>query len=264
MILPGLVSITFRQLSVTEIITRCNAAKLTGIEWGGDIHVPHGDLPTATAVAQQTRDAGLHVSAYGSYYRAGHDADLPAESVVATAQKLGAPIIRIWAGHQHSVDADADYWHHVAQDCRKIAILAADVGIKIALEWHQKTLTDTAAAATRLIAAVNHPNLSTFWQPRVKTNVDDNLEDMAAALPHLIGLHVFNWGIHTAARLPLADAASAWNRYLDEVPATTTCYASLEFVPHDDPELLNQEAAALHLCLNRAPFALPPNPLPST
>jgi 3-dehydroshikimate dehydratase len=245
MILPGLVSITYRQLSVSQVIARSNAAGVAGIEWGGDIHVPHGDLPTAKLVGQQTRDAGLQISAYGSYYRAGHDADLSAETVVASAQSLGAPVIRIWTGQQDSADATNDYRDQVTRDCRKIATLAADAGIKIALEWHRKTLTDTAAAATDLFAAVDHPNLYAFWQPRVKFSAPQNLTDMQAALPHLLGLHVFNWDEHTADRLALADGEAAWAQYLDRVPADFEGFASLEFVPNDDPELLSRETATL-------------------
>lgn len=249
MIQPGLVSITYRQLSVDQVIDLSTEAGIAGIEWGGDIHVPHGDLAVASATAQKTRDAGLQVSAYGSYYRAGHDIDLSAESVVASAQKLGAPTIRIWAGNQDSADASPKYRRQVAADCRRIAVLAADVGIKIALEWHRKTLTDTAAAATDLFAAVNHPNLYTFWQPRVNANVDANLTDMQAALPHVIGLHVFNWDEHTVERLPLSDAQVAWAQYLDRAPANIDMFASLEFVPQDDPKLLSREAATLRAWL---------------
>ena len=245
MIRSGLVSITYRQLSVDEIISRCVDSGIEGIEWGGDIHVPHGDLSLAQSVAQKTRDAGLAVSAYGSYYRAGHNADLSAASVVATAQKLGAPIIRIWTGNQDSAAASPEYKTSVAHDCRRIAQLASDVGIKIALEWHRQTLTDTAAAATELFAKVDHPNLYAFWQPRVQANVAQNLVDMNAALPHLLGLHVFNWDEQTVERLPLADASANWAQYLDRVPAQADLFASLEFVPQDDPNLLPREATTL-------------------
>ncbi len=65
MFLPGLVSITFRQLTAAEIIALMTQAGLAAIEWGGDIHVPHGDEAQARAVARMGADAGLHVAAYG-------------------------------------------------------------------------------------------------------------------------------------------------------------------------------------------------------
>ena len=69
MLIPGLVSVTFRQLAPREIVQLAAAAGLRGIEWGGDIHVPHGDLQAARAVRDITAAAGLQVLAYGSYFR---------------------------------------------------------------------------------------------------------------------------------------------------------------------------------------------------
>ncbi len=62
----GLVSVTFRQLTPSAIITLVTRAGLDGIEWGGDVHVPHGDLVRARQVRQQTIQAGLQSAAYGS------------------------------------------------------------------------------------------------------------------------------------------------------------------------------------------------------
>src|SRR5512137_1553394 len=109
MIKPGLLSITFRKHSPADIIALVRQAQLTSIEWGGDVHVPHGDLARAGEVARQTTDAGLQVSAYGSYYRLGQSetAGLPFEKVLETAVALGAPTIRVWAGTVGSQQADA-------------------------------------------------------------------------------------------------------------------------------------------------------------
>ena len=71
MIRGGLVSITFRKLNSREIVDLMTRTNLVGIEWGGDVHVPHGEIALARDVAQMTRDAGLLVAAYGSYYRVG-------------------------------------------------------------------------------------------------------------------------------------------------------------------------------------------------
>jgi 3-dehydroshikimate dehydratase len=44
MIHPGLVSVTFRKLTPVEVAGLVKKGGLKSIEWGGDIHVPHGDL----------------------------------------------------------------------------------------------------------------------------------------------------------------------------------------------------------------------------
>src|SRR5215212_11999351 len=105
MLTSGLVSVTFRPLAPREIVQLAAAAGLRGIEWGGDIHVPHGDLQAARAVRQITADAGLQVLAYGSYFRFQPAAAF--EPVLETALALGAPLIRIWAGSQPSAATDA-------------------------------------------------------------------------------------------------------------------------------------------------------------
>ena len=98
----GLVSITFRQLSAEKIISLVSEADLDGIEWGGDVHVPHGDVKRADQVKRMTLDSGLNISAFGSYYKfQEHNPDSAAkgprmEAVLDTAEALGTPSIRIW------------------------------------------------------------------------------------------------------------------------------------------------------------------------
>ncbi|MFN2155934.1 MAG: sugar phosphate isomerase/epimerase, partial [Anaerolineae bacterium] len=97
MIRSGLVSITFRQLSPAEIVARAAQAGLEAIEWGGDVHVPHGDVDAARTVRRTTEEAGLQVAAYGAYYRVGHEEPCPFADVLESAVALGAPLIRVWA-----------------------------------------------------------------------------------------------------------------------------------------------------------------------
>src|SRR5690554_991382 len=96
---PGLVSITFRQKQPQEIIRLCEVSQLQGIEWGGDVHVPQGNLAKARQVRRWCDDAGLQIVAYGSYYRTSYsEAEMPFAQVLETAKELGAPLIRAWAG----------------------------------------------------------------------------------------------------------------------------------------------------------------------
>ena len=70
MIKTGMASVTFRQFDVDEVIRRTKEAGLMAIEWGGDVHVPHGDLDKARYTADKMRENGLEIASYGSYYRA--------------------------------------------------------------------------------------------------------------------------------------------------------------------------------------------------
>jgi len=67
---------------------------MRAIEWGGDVHVPTGDLAGAREVAARCGDAGIAVEAYGSYFRASGEFG----PVLETAVALGAPRVRVRAG----------------------------------------------------------------------------------------------------------------------------------------------------------------------
>lgn len=246
MLTPGLVSITFRQLSPQEIVDLVVRAGLTGIEWGGDVHVPHGEETVARSVRSLTEDAGLRVAAYGSYYRVGHPETGPFEAVLASAVALGAPLIRVWPGAQGTDTAADAYFDHVVEDSRRIADLAAQVSIPIVYEFHRNTLTDTNAAACRLLERVAHPNVRSYWQPPRGYSVDENLAGLDAVLPWLAGVHVFNWHRATHERLPLAEAVADWTQYLSKAAsAGRELYALIEFVRGDASAQFLEDAATL-------------------
>lgn len=246
--LPGLVSVTFRKLAANEIIALAAQAGLAGIEWGGDLHVPHGEVGTAREVGQRTRDAGLAVAAYGSYYRAGAAGPDGFAQIVETAVALGTKIIRVWPGNVGSDRATAEQRKTITDDARRCAELAAAAGLTIACEWHGGTLTDTADSARALLTAVDHPAFKTYWQPRAKVPPADVLSDMDAALPYLAGVHVFHWD-QTGDRRPLAEGAADWRMYFEKLAAapggTAGQYALLEFVRNDDPAQFLLDAATL-------------------
>lgn len=256
MIRPGLVSITFRSLSAQEVCRVAADAGLEGIEWGGDVHVPVGQLDTAAHVAELTRGHGLSVAAYGSYHRLGVSEPEDWQKTVDTAVELGAPIIRVWCGNVGSAEVDESTRQKVAEAGRQAAELAAQAGITIACEWHGNTLTDTAASSQALFEAVDHPSFQTYWQPHQRMSFADCLEDMETALPRLVGLHVFQWHRETVERQALAEGQGLWPTYLRQAKACPRLtsggemFALLEFVRGDDPAQLGADAQALRQWVN--------------
>ncbi|MFL7793458.1 MAG: sugar phosphate isomerase/epimerase family protein [Anaerolineae bacterium] len=245
MIHSGLVSITFRQLSPREIVDLVVKAGLEGIEWGGDIHVPHGDLLRAREVRRMTQEAGLAVAAYGSYYRVERDDPVPFDSVLATAVELGTPAVRVWAGTRGSAEADAAYRAEVIDLSRRIADMAAGAGVTVAYEFHDGTLTDTNTSARDLLEAVAHENVKSYWQPPRGSAVAYNLDGLDAVLPWLLHAHVFSWGA-TGERLPLADGEMGWMQYLRKIASSgRDHFAMLEFVQDDAPESFLRDAITL-------------------
>jgi len=249
MISPGLVSVTFRALSPAEIVGLVQRAGLRGIEWGGDIHVPHGDLARAREVHALTQQAGLSVAAYGSYYRAAKSEaeGLSFGRVLDTAVELGAPLIRVWAGPVGSAAATPDVRAQVAADLRRIAELAAAARVGVSLEFHNGTLTDTADSTVQLLTHVDHPNLRTYWQPPLALDTDQNLHDLRRLLPWLTHVHVYHWrSVTPIERLALEAGAERWRYFLDlAATAPGDRYAMLEFVEDDAPANFLRDAATL-------------------
>jgi sugar phosphate isomerase/epimerase len=248
MIHPGLVSITFRKLSPAEIVSLVRKAGLRGIEWGGDIHVPHGDIERAREVRAMTAESGLRVAAYGSYYRAGWSEanGLPFRRVLDSALELGAPSIRVWPGVKGSADVDEAGRWAVIEDLRRIAEMAGQVGVRVATEFHGSTLTDTNESASQLLVEVDHPNLHTGWQPHNGEATADCVEGLQAVAPRLDNIHVFHWWPTSADRHPLADGTERWAefwRVLRTLPGER--FALLEFVPGDTEAAFLRDAATL-------------------
>jgi 3-dehydroshikimate dehydratase len=251
MIHSGLVSITFRKLSPREIIDLVAQAGLVGVEWGGDVHVPHGDLRQARLVRRMTQEAGLRIAAYGSYYRVGVEGTGPFEPILDTAVELGAPLIRVWAGDRPSAGAGAPFRARVVRETRRAADMAAGVGIAIAYEFHPRTLTDTGESARRLLEDVAHDDVGSYWQPPPGASVADNLAGLDAVLPWLRNVHVFTWHGTTGERMPLADGETGWMRALRKVASTgRDHFALVEFVRDDAEEPFLKDAATLRRWLS--------------
>ncbi|WP_085523003.1 sugar phosphate isomerase/epimerase family protein [Tuberibacillus sp. Marseille-P3662] len=244
MLKTGLCSITFRDLSVDQIIALTVKAGLDGIEWGGDIHVPSGSVERASEVANLTKQAGLSIVSYGSYYRVGCENETSFEQILETAIHLNAPAIRVWAGNRSSEDADKTYWQTVISDSRKIGSLAEKEGIAINYEYHDDTLTDTKASAYKLMKAVNHPNIGVYWQPAIDQDVETRIESIKEIGPWLTHVHVFQWS--TKDRFPLSEGKQEWIRYLRNLEnSRDDRYMMLEFVKDDDPKQMLEDADVL-------------------
>lgn len=248
MISPGLVSITFRKLGPAEVAALVKQGGLKSIEWGGDVHVPHGDLARAREVREITLEHGLVTAAYGSYYRAGQSESTgPAfERVLETAVELGAPTIRVWPGMAGSDEVDEEGRWKIIHDLRRIAGMAARVGVSISMEFHGGTLTDTNESASKLLVEVDHANVFIGWQPHNGEATDACVAGLAEVLPRVSNIHVFHWWPTAAERHPLADGAERWVefwRLIRQAPGDR--HALLEFVQHDLPEAFLRDAATL-------------------
>lgn len=253
MLRSGLVSITFRKLSPAEIVRLVGQAGLDAVEWGGDVHVPHGDVARARDVRRMTEEAGLTVASYGSYYRVAGTTEFTIAEVVDTAAALGAPTLRVWAGDCGSADADAEHRALVIKDSRRLAEEAARAGIRVAYEFHRNTLTDTTESTLALLEAVAHPNIGTYWQPPRELSDTELHDSLIRVIPYLTNLHVFHWG-PAGERFPLAEGRERWASLLRLLGPgdTESRFAMIEFVQGDAPGAFLSDAEALLAILREA------------
>jgi 3-dehydroshikimate dehydratase len=251
MIYPGLCTLTLGHLQPSEVIRVCNEAKLTHVEWWGKDHVPVGDVTTAKAVGQLTRDAGLAISTYGSYYRVGasEPQGLTFDDVLRTTIALGAPAVRVWAGNQGSDVCIVEKREAAVAETLRIADLCADAGITLVFEYHRGTLTDSNDSAVALAKDVQHPAVRFGWQARTGVSNAENMEGLQAILPWLGTLHVFNWTADATGKFvrhPLAETMDEWRGYVDLVNGTGRDHvALLEFVKDNTVEQFKEDAQAL-------------------
>lgn len=262
----GMCSITMRQLGTDDVIALAVRARLAGIEWGADGHVPPGETAVAEAVARRCADAGVAVTSYGTYLGMApfDDPDSPPDELAAaldSAEALGAPLVRAWTAFGTESDAPEADRTKVIAATQAITEAAASRGLGVALEFHPGTLTHTAAGARIVLAAVNgvvagdgaHPALRTHWQPDPALSAADALDELRAVAGSLAYLHVFAWGPGgMAERHPLADGAELWRPALaiaaeaPPLPGDPPRYCLLEYVADDDPEQLVRDAATLN------------------
>ncbi len=253
MIKTGLTSISHRQLEPTKIISLAVQANLNGIEWGGDIHVPHGDTKIAREVGKMTTDAGLDIIAYGSYFRLGNISSETPEfkSVLDSAVALQASVIRVWAGDMGSAKADENYWNKVVGETKNIAKLAAQANIEIAFESHLNSLTDTGESSVKLLEEVNCENVKTYWQTIPELSDEENLKDLNLVFPWLKNVHVFQWLPEDYERCSLSDGTVTWQKYFKKIKTMENdVYAILEFVKNDSPNQLLIDADTLNKLIN--------------
>lgn len=250
MIRTGLVSVTFRDLHPGRIVDLVRQARLDAIEWGGDIHVPHGEVARAREIGRMTCEAGLATAVYGSYYRAGAPDPGPGfAAVLETAAALGAPTIRVWAGALGSDRANARDRAAVVDDTLRIAEMAHREGISLTFEFHGGTLNDTNASSRRLIEEINDDRVYSCWQPPAGMPTEGCLEGLRGVLPRLSNLHVFTWSAGSDGRIvrhPLAEGEARWRQYLDLARSSgRDHYALIEFVKDGQPGQFLQDARAL-------------------
>ncbi|MBE6913139.1 MAG: hypothetical protein E7473_11510 [Ruminococcaceae bacterium] len=253
MIKSALCSVSFRNKTPDEIISLSAKAGLSAIEWASDAHVQQGDIALAKEVAAKTRDAGLEVSSYGSYYRLASNMDIV--PFLESAKALGTDQIRIWGGFNPSTYHNFEQRCALVREAKEISRKAADYGITLATECHAHTITDMPQSLLYFMFEVNEPNFRTYWQALLQVPENEQLNSLSTIYNSgkLTNLHVYYFKQFENAReqVLLEEAYDIWlERFNLFKNDDTVRYAMLEFVRNGSDESLLADAKTLNALVN--------------
>jgi len=263
--LAGLCSVTLRAESIAEVVAIAAGAGLEAIEWGGDVHVPPGDLAVAADARRRSEDAGLRVVSYGSYLSCTPKVGRHVDAALDVTEALGTSMVRVWCPFGVEPGASSSERAEVAEGVAIVAAAAATRQLSVYLEFHGGTLTASVPSTLELLDAVGAANLLTAWQPPYWAPQDlaSDRADLAAIGDRLGHLHVYQWD-PDGTRHRLATDDGFWPTRLAGAAAAIAGTgaaaaaarpvapraALLEFVPDDDPAAVAGEAATLRAWLS--------------
>ena len=112
---------------------------------------------------------------------------------IEIAQILGADRLRVYAGSWHPGDHDHEaHWNQLVAALRTLAPDASDAGVRLCVENHFGTMTQTAVDTARLVREVDHPAVRVLYdQANLTFTHDEPYEQALAIQGDLIGhVHV--------------------------------------------------------------------------
>jgi L-ribulose-5-phosphate 3-epimerase len=112
---------------------------------------------------------------------------------IEIAQVVGADRLRVYAGSWRPDDRDhAAHWSRLVAALVTLAPEASDAGVRLCVENHFGTMTQTAAETARLVREVNHPAVRVLYdQANLTFTHDEPYEEALRIQGDLVGhVHV--------------------------------------------------------------------------
>ncbi len=235
----GLCSVSFRKHQPEEILRAMQAAGLSCIEWGSDIHAPKDDTEKLTGLVALQKQYNIRCCSYGTYFRVGVTPAEELDGYIRAAKLLGTDTLRLWCGNKNAEDYTQA--EHLFSQCKALAEIAQKHSVTLCMECHSGTYANSRDSILRLMEQVGHPAFRMYWQPQQHHSFAENLACAKAVSPYVRNIHIFNW--KGEEKHPLRDAADTWMAYLDCFDGRQTLL--LEFMPDGKLESLITEAEAL-------------------
>lgn len=233
----GLCTISARERSVGRVLEFAGEIGYDGVEiWGKD-HVGDGSNVTCERIAEAAGGHGLAIPVYGSYLRCGTDefgAEL--ESELEITDRLGADLVRVWAGRAEYGDHDIEHWNRVVSDLERLTERAAAYGVGVTVEKHANTLTNDLKGARRLIETIDDERCGLNYQPGFGIPADELEREGKILAPLSNNVHVQAVSaIGESERALLSEAYYDLETVLAPFFECFDGYANVEFVTADRP-----------------------------
>lgn len=237
----GLVSISFRDKTPSELITAAKKCGLSCIEWGSDVHAPCLDTQTLKIIKAECDKNGIECCSYGTYFRIGENSSAELADYIKAAKILGTNILRLWCGNKNSGEYSKSEKEILFNQCRELAEIAEKENVFICMECHNNTFTDCLDGYKELFENVRSENFKMYWQPNQYKTDRQNIEYAKTVAENTVVIHAFNW--KDDDKFPLKENEDLWKKYLSlfkkELPVL------LEFMPDGDIRSLKNEADAI-------------------
>jgi L-ribulose-5-phosphate 3-epimerase len=163
--------------------------------------LPQGDRRAALEALKAAEGEGLPIIGLTPYttainaldeseWRGGVD---EFRGAIETAHLLGADRVRVYAGSWHPGDTDRERrWAKLREALQTLAPEAEQAGVRLCVENHFGTMTQTAAETAALVQEVAHPAVRVLYdQANLTFTHDETFEEAFAVQGDLIGhVHV--------------------------------------------------------------------------
>ena len=163
--------------------------------------LPLGDRRSAEQVRRASQDLGIPIvglTPYTTGINALDDAEWQAavdefHGAIEIAQIVGADRLRVYAGSWQPDQRDLPaHWDRLVAALQTLAPEASDAGIRLCVENHFGTMTQSAGQTARLVRAVDHPAVRVLYdQANLTFTHDEPYEEALRIQGDLVGhVHV--------------------------------------------------------------------------
>lgn len=219
-------------------LTRLRQFGFEGVEFW-PVNLDQMDITLLADTLQETGLACAQICPYFDFVHGREKLDETmwiAERYVSWSLQLGKPLVRVFTGPGVGAEnATAEQWDEAFKGLRRVCDMAAEHGIRLALECHAGSLMEDSPSALRLLEGVGRPNLGVNLQLPLKSGrepIDVSVEQLGHVTWHM---HAHNYtALIDGTMLPLGEGVLNYRDILTRLMGKGfDGYVSIEHANHE-------------------------------